>query len=77
MEFTALTALGTIADVVPLVGENRSLVKYGLARLARTTNPGLRALIHAAGYGTDSQRALDCTAVGFALNPIYIYFFRG
>jgi single-stranded-DNA-specific exonuclease len=69
MEFTALTALGTIADVVPLTGENRILVKYGLNQLARTTLPGLRALIHAAGYGTDSDRKLDCTAVGFALAP--------
>lgn len=69
MEFTALTALGTIADVVPLTGENRILVKYGLSQLARTQLPGLRALIHAAGYGIDSDRKLDCTAVGFALAP--------
>ncbi|HVS71967.1 MAG TPA: single-stranded-DNA-specific exonuclease RecJ [Phycisphaerae bacterium] len=72
MEFTALAALGTIADVVPLIGENRIIVKHGLDQLARTQLPGLRALIHAAGYGRDSDgggRTLDCTAVGFALAP--------
>ncbi|MGN6371057.1 MAG: single-stranded-DNA-specific exonuclease RecJ [Phycisphaerae bacterium] len=53
MEFTALTALGTIADVVPLMGENRIIVRFGLTQLLRTQNPGLLALIHAAGYGKD------------------------
>ncbi|MCL2646461.1 MAG: single-stranded-DNA-specific exonuclease RecJ [Phycisphaerales bacterium] len=69
MEFAALAALGTIADVVPLVGENRILVKYGLAQLARTRMEGLKALILAAGYGGESGRAIDCTAVGFGLAP--------
>ncbi len=69
LAFAALVELGTIADVVPLVGENRILVKYGLTQLARSTNPGLRALIAAAGFGGDSERALDCTAVGFSLAP--------
>ena len=53
MEFTALTALGTIADVVPLTGENRIIVRHGLTQLLRTQNPGLLALINAAGYGKD------------------------
>ena len=70
LEFSALAALGTIADVVPLTGENRILVKYGLQQLARTTNPGLIALIHAAGYSDpDNGRPLDTTAVGFSLAP--------
>jgi single-stranded-DNA-specific exonuclease len=68
LEFSALVGLGTIADVVPLVGENRILVKYGLAQLGRTRFEGLRALIHAAGYG-DGEKKLDCTAVGFTLAP--------
>ena len=68
LEFSALVGLGTIADVVPLVGENRILVKYGLAQLARTQFEGLQALIHAAGYG-EGEKKLDCMAVGFALAP--------
>jgi single-stranded-DNA-specific exonuclease len=40
-----LVALATIADVVPLLGENRTLVRRGLRTLARTTKPGLRALM--------------------------------
>ena len=42
-----LVALATVADVVPLVGENRSLVKRGLAELRRAHRPGLRALMEA------------------------------
>jgi len=70
LEFTALTALGTIADVVPLTGENRILVKHGLAQLARTRLPGLKALIVAAGYHNgEGGKKLDTTAVGFTLAP--------
>lgn len=43
-----LVALATVADVVPLIGENRSLVKRGLAELRRARRPGLRALMAAA-----------------------------
>ncbi len=71
MEFAALAALGTIADVVPLVGggnENRILVTYGLRQLARTKMAGLLALIHAAGFGEEG-RVVDCMAVGFSLAP--------
>jgi single-stranded-DNA-specific exonuclease len=68
LEFSALVGLGTIADVVPLVGENRILVKYGLGQLMRTKFEGLTALIHAAGYG-NGDRKIDCTAVGFGLAP--------
>jgi single-stranded-DNA-specific exonuclease len=68
VEFAALAALGTVADVVPLTGENRIIVKYGLGQLARTQFEGLQALIHAAGYG-NGEKKLDCVAVGFALAP--------
>jgi single-stranded-DNA-specific exonuclease len=44
-----LVALGTAADIVPMVGENRILTKYGLQQIARTTKPGLKALIFIAG----------------------------
>ncbi len=51
VEFAALVGLGTIADVVPLVGENRILARYGLAQLPRSGLLGIQALIAAAGYG--------------------------
>lgn len=45
-----LAAIGTVADVVPLVGENRILVKHGLEGLREVRNPGLRALLEVAGF---------------------------
>ena len=45
LDAMALAAIGTIADVVPLVGENRVLAYHGLAALGRTSSPGLRALL--------------------------------
>lgn len=61
-----LVALATVADVVPLLGENRSLVRTGLKALAATRKPGLRALMSVArvGAGSVGERAL-----GFALGP--------
>ena len=47
--FLKLAALATVADVVPLTGENRVIVKHGLEGLNRVTNPGLKALFEAAG----------------------------
>jgi len=61
-----LVALATIADVVPLVGENRALVRRGLRALASTTKPGLRALMAVAGV--DPSRVSE-RSVGFALAP--------
>ena len=53
-----LVALATIADVVPLVGENRTLVRRGLRALASTAKPGLRALMAVVGRGPrQGQRA--------------------
>lgn len=45
-----MVAIATVADVVPLVGENRIIVKHGLAGLASVRNPGLRALLDVAGF---------------------------
>jgi single-stranded-DNA-specific exonuclease len=61
-----LVALATVADVVPLTGENRTLVRRGLRALAATTKPGLRALMAVAGVdpSTVAERSL-----GFALAP--------
>ena len=62
-----LVALATIADLVPLTGENRILVRFGLRYLAATTKPGLRALIEVSGLG--SEVSLDSGQVGFQLAP--------
>lgn len=48
--FLKLVAIGTVADVVPLTGENRVLVKFGLEELRAVRNPGLRALLEVAGF---------------------------
>jgi single-stranded-DNA-specific exonuclease len=61
-----LVALATIADLVPLLGENRALVRRGLRALARTSKPGLRALMAVAGV--DPAR-LGERSVAFALAP--------
>jgi single-stranded-DNA-specific exonuclease len=61
-----LVALATIADVVPLVDENRALAIAGLRRLATTTRPGLRALMRAARV---DPAVVDEGAVGFRLAP--------
>jgi single-stranded-DNA-specific exonuclease len=61
-----LVALATIADVVPLLDENRSLAIAGLRALARTQKPGLQALMKVAGV---DPAAADAGAVGFRLGP--------
>src|SRR5690348_3756144 len=61
-----LVALATIADVVPLLDENRSLAIAGLRALARTQKPGLQALIRAAGV---DPATVDAGACGFRLGP--------
>src|SRR3954451_10285705 len=61
-----LVALATIADVVPLLGENRSLVIAGLRALARTQKPGLRALMKVAHV---DPAAVDTGQVSFPVAP--------
>jgi single-stranded-DNA-specific exonuclease len=61
-----LVALATIADVVPLVDDNRALAAAGLRALARTARPGLKALMQSARV---DPAAVDATAVGFRLAP--------
>ncbi len=61
-----LVAMATIADVVPLLDENRTLAIAGLRALARTQKPGLQALMRAAGV---DPAAIDAGAVGFRLGP--------
>jgi single-stranded-DNA-specific exonuclease len=61
-----LVALATVADVVPLIGENRTLVRRGLRALAATAKPGLRALMGVAGVDPTN---INERAVAFALAP--------
>ena len=61
-----LVALGTIADLVPLRGENRVMAVHGLAGLANTVNPGLRALMQVAGV---DPRRVTAGDVAFRLGP--------
>ncbi|HWH13476.1 MAG TPA: single-stranded-DNA-specific exonuclease RecJ, partial [Miltoncostaeaceae bacterium] len=61
-----LVALATVADAVPLVGQNRRLVARGLARMREAPRPGIRALCRAAGI---DPRTLDARHLGYSLGP--------
>jgi single-stranded-DNA-specific exonuclease len=65
--FLKIAAIGTIADVVPLTGENRVIAKLGLEGLRTPTNHGLRALLEAAGL--DSHKPITGHDVGFRIAP--------
>ncbi len=65
-DYLDLVALGTVVDVAPLLGENRDLVRRGLRALARTSRPGLRALMSVAGI---NPQHVDTEALSFALGP--------
>jgi single-stranded-DNA-specific exonuclease len=64
-EMMDLVAVATISDIVPMVGENRLLVRHGLRRLPNTMNPGLRALQEVTGMN-GSASSMD---VGFRIGP--------
>ncbi|MGN0520092.1 MAG: single-stranded-DNA-specific exonuclease RecJ [Candidatus Fimenecus sp.] len=64
--YADLLAIGTLADVVPLVGENRALVKKGIRRINAGTRPGLEALKAVAGV---ADRPLTASNVAFTLAP--------
>ena len=63
----ALVAVGTVADCAPLDGENRILVHHGLRELARTSNPGLRALLAEARLEGEAPSAGD---IGWKIAPL-------
>jgi single-stranded-DNA-specific exonuclease len=67
--FLDLVALGTIADLVPLVGENRIFAAHGLSRLLATRRPGLQALVQVAGLSPSRAGALSAGQVAFGLAP--------
>ena len=61
-----LAAIGTIADMAPLAGENRTIVAVGLKRLARTARPGMQALAHVSRLQLDQVRA---DSIAFIIAP--------
>ncbi len=62
-----LVALATIADAVPLVGQNRRLVIRGIAEMRRAPRPGIQALCNVASI---DPRTLDARALGYSLAPV-------
>lgn len=65
-EFLDLVAIGTVADVVPQVGENRILTKLGLSKLSGTKRRGLKALMEAAGL---QNKDIQAEHIGFIIGP--------
>ncbi|HZE23324.1 MAG TPA: single-stranded-DNA-specific exonuclease RecJ, partial [Blattabacteriaceae bacterium] len=65
--FLKMVAIATIADAVPLVGENRTIARLGLEGLRRPVNGGLKALMEVSGL--TSERAIAASDVGFRLGP--------
>jgi single-stranded-DNA-specific exonuclease len=65
--FLKVVAIGTVADVAKLVGENRAIVALGLQDLEKARNPGLRALIDVAGCG--DGKGMTAYDLGFRLGP--------
>jgi single-stranded-DNA-specific exonuclease len=61
-----LVALGTVADIAPLLGENRVLVHHGLEALGASPRPGVRALLETAKI---ERRPLRASQIGFGLGP--------
>lgn len=66
MEYVDMVALGTIADVVPLIDENRVIADKGINAIEKTNNKGIRALMEMAGAG---GKTVDANAVAFFASP--------
>lgn len=64
--YSDLAAIGTIGDIVPLTGENRTLIRAGLEHLSQSDRPGVQALLENAGI---AGKALTSTNVAFTLVP--------
>ncbi|MCX6566859.1 MAG: single-stranded-DNA-specific exonuclease RecJ [Candidatus Aminicenantes bacterium] len=64
--YLKLVAIGTVADIVELRGENRILVRRGLAELGKVANPGLRSLMETCGL---AGRPISVGDIGFRLGP--------
>lgn len=66
LDLLALASLGVVADVVPLLGENRVMARFGLGCIRTCRFPGVRALVEASGL---SREDIDAYRVGFILSP--------
>jgi len=66
LDLADLATIGTVADVAPVVGENRSIARLGLERLRRAPRPGIAALLERAGV---APAAVDLETVAFAIAP--------
>lgn len=64
-----LVALATVADLAPLLDENRAFVRYGLRLMPQTRNPGLRALLRRAGLASGDDAPLSAGQVGHVVAP--------
>ena len=68
-DYADLVAIGTVADVMPLVDENRLIVSYGLSRINREPRAGIAALIEAANGKGRTPRRVNSTFIGFGIAP--------
>jgi single-stranded-DNA-specific exonuclease len=67
--FLDLAAVGTVADVMPLIGENRALVTYGLVVLSKTKNIGLQEMYAVGKLKIDEWNKPDARTIGFQIGP--------
>jgi single-stranded-DNA-specific exonuclease len=67
LEYIDLVAVGTIADIVPLLDENRVIAYLGLRKIMNTNNIGLRELLKVSGY--DFQKKISARYIGFMVGP--------
>ncbi|NLB56274.1 MAG: single-stranded-DNA-specific exonuclease RecJ [Lentisphaerae bacterium] len=66
-KYLDLAAIGTVVDIVPLTGQNRVLVKYGMKYLQKTSYPGLKALLQISGIRDSDQ--ISVSQLGYAIGP--------
>ena len=68
-KYADLAAIGTIADVMPVINENRAIIVRGLAGIGQDPRPGLRALVQRAGVDKNGKTDVTATSVSFFLAP--------
>ncbi|MBP2634139.1 MAG: recJ: single-stranded-DNA-specific exonuclease RecJ [Firmicutes bacterium] len=65
-DYLDIVAIGTVADIVPLTGENRILVKMGLQQLSNTNNPGIKSLLEICDL---ADKDINSGTIGFVIAP--------
>ena len=68
-QYSDLAMLGTVADVMPVVDENRAIIVQGLEKLRRAPRPGLRALIHRLSTDKNPMANINTSTIGFGIGP--------